>query len=310
MFPFFSRKPPGAMTGIVSTDNGVAIASVRQQGKAGASLQSCSFESLPPGDKALQAKLLKGRSLDRQPCSTLLDIGDYQLLVVDAPEVPPQELRAAVRWQIQELIDFHIDDAVLDVFDAPPGGPAGTRKQMYVVVARAATVKQRIDQLEQAGINLEVIDIPELAMRNIAARLPEDASGLATLYFSPHQCLITLTHQATLYLTRTIDFGYLDLQENASNPHALSSRLALEIQRSIDYYEQHFRQAPIRTIAILPLPVTLYGLEDALQQTLGLTTRSVTMRDVIGAEQELDQASAASCLLAVGSALRTESRAL
>ncbi|HUT40683.1 MAG TPA: hypothetical protein VM011_05015, partial [Gammaproteobacteria bacterium] len=136
------------MTGIVSTDNGVAIASVRQQGKAGASLQSCSFESLPPGDKALQAKLLKGRSLDRQPCSTLLDIGDYQLLVVDAPEVPPQELRAAVRWQIQELIDFHIDDAVLDVFDAPPGGPAGTRKQMYVVVARAATVKQRIDQLE------------------------------------------------------------------------------------------------------------------------------------------------------------------
>ena len=110
----------------------------------------------------------------------------------------------------------------------------------------------------------------------------EKGAPLATLYFSPHQCLITLTRQATLYLTRTIDFGYRDLQENAANPHALSSRLALEIQRSMDYYEQHFRQAPIRTIAILPLPVTLYGLEDVLQQTLGLATRIVTMRDVIG----------------------------
>jgi len=98
---------------------------------------------------------------------------------------------------------------------------------MYVVVARAATVKKRIEQLEQSGVNLEVIDIPELAMRNIAARLPEDKTGLVTLYFSTHQCLITLTHQATLYLTRTIDFGFRDLQENAANPHALSNRLEL-----------------------------------------------------------------------------------
>jgi len=298
------------MTGIVSGAGGVAIASVRHGGRNDASLQLCEFKPVPDAGNEPQVQVLKGRGLDRQSCSTLLDIGDYQLLVVDAPEVPPQELRAAVRWQIQDLIDFHIDDAVLDVFDAPPGGPAGTRKQMYVVVARAATVKQRIDRLEHAGVNLEIIDIPELAMRNIAARLPEDSSGLVTLYFSPQQCLITLTYQATLYVTRTIDFGYHDLQENASNPHVLSNRLALEIQRTMDYYEQHFRQAPVRAIAILPLPVILYGLDDALQQTLGLTTRTVTLGDVIDCEQEPDQEHAASCLLAVGSALRTESRAL
>jgi len=310
MFAFASKKQPGSMTGIVSGAGGVAIASVRHGGRNDASLQLCEFKPVPDAGNEPQVQVLKGRGLDRQSCSTLLDIGDYQLLVVDAPEVPPQELRAAVRWQIQDLIDFHIDDAVLDVFDAPPGGPAGTRKQMYVVVARAATVKQRIDRLEHAGVNLEIIDIPELAMRNIAARLPEDSSGLVTLYFSPQQCLITLTYQATLYVTRTIDFGYHDLQENASNPHVLSNRLALEIQRTMDYYEQHFRQAPVRAIAILPLPVILYGLDDALQQTLGLTTRTVTLGDVIDCEQEPDQEHAASCLLAVGSALRTESRAL
>jgi len=310
MFAFASKKQPGSMTGIVSGAGGVAIASVRHGGRNDASLQLCEFKPVPDAGNEPQVQVLKGRGLDRQLCSTLLDIGDYQLLVVDAPEVPPQELRAAVRWQIQDLIDFHIDDAVLDVFDAPPGGPAGTRKQMYVVVARAATVKQRIDRLEHAGVNLEIIDIPELAMRNIAARLPEDRSGLVTLYFSPHQCLITLTYQATLYVTRTIDFGYHDLQENASNPHVLSNRLALEIQRTMDYYEQHFRQAPVRAVAILPLPVILYGLDDALQQTLGLTTRTVTLGDVIDCEREPDQEHAASCLLAVGSALRTESRAL
>ncbi|MEZ5542585.1 MAG: pilus assembly protein PilM [Pseudomonadota bacterium] len=310
MFAFARSKQPGTTTGIVATDTGIAIASIRHQGRAGPSLQTCSFQPLAAAAADRQAQIMQGRGLDRQQCTTLLDIGEYQLLVVDAPEVPPQELRAALRWQIQDLIDFHIDDAVIDVFDAPPGGPAGTRRQMYVVVARASRVRERIDRLEQAGVNLQVIDIPELALRNIAARLPEDAAGIATLYFNPHHCLITLTHQATLYLTRTIDFGYRDLQENASQPHTLSNRLALEIQRSIDYYEQHFRQAPIRTIAILPLPVTLYGLEDALQQTLGLVTRSIALADIIGCAQEPDPAAAATCLLAVGSALRTEARTL
>lgn len=310
MFTFGKSSKSGGMAGIVNADDGVAIASIRQQGKSGTCLGSCVFEHLPPGDGERQAQLFRHHDLGRVHCSALLEIGEYQLLVVDAPEVPPQELRAALRWQIQELIDFHIDDAVIDVFDAPPGGPAGTRRQMYVVVARAATVRQRIDRLEAAGAKLEVIDIPELAMRNIAARQPEDTAGVATLYFCPHQCLITLTHAATLYLTRTLDFGYRDMQETASHPQELSNRLALEIQRSIDYYEQHFRQAPIRTIAMLPLPVTLYGLEDALQQTLGLATRTLSLSDVIDCAEEPDQATAASCLLAVGSALRTEQRAL
>ena len=39
-------------------------------------------------------------------------------------------------------------------------------------------------------------------------------------------------------------------------------------------------------------------------------TRSIMMEDVIACEQKLDQISAASCLMAVGSALRTESRVL
>jgi hypothetical protein len=111
-----------------------------------------------------------------------------------------------------------------------------------------------IPRLEPADNALEVVGI---------AGLPEDETGMVTLYFSPRQCLIMLTQRATLYLTRSSDLGYFDLQDYASHTNALSSRLSLEIQRSIDYYVQHSRQAAIRTVAILPIPITLYGLEDA-----------------------------------------------
>jgi MSHA biogenesis protein MshI len=308
MFNLFGKKQSNLLTGIVSGEGGTAVASIKQHGKGQPELLSCDFSASSDSTPGSLGGLL-GSAQYKSPCSALLPVGEYQLLVVDAPEVPPEEMAAAIRWRIQEMIDFHIDDAVLDIFDAPPAGPANS-KQVYVVVARTDTIRQRIDGLEQAGINLEIIDIPELAMRNIAACLPEDEAGLVSLYFGEDHCLITITHNATLYLTRSIDIGYRELQEQAASPQALCNRLALEIQRSMDYYEHNYHQAAIKAVALLPVPVTLFGLADALQQTLGVSTRMVNVDDIVDCDATPDDTHAADCLLAVGSALRTEAVAL
>lgn len=298
MFSFLNKKHAATLTGIVPGNEGTAIARVLRSGKQQPALQDCHFDAgeLPASDEL---------NLGNQTCATLLPVGDYQLLVVDAPEVPADEMAAAIRWRIQELIDFNIDDAVLDIFDAPPSGPANS-KQLYVVVAHSDVVRKRIDLLEQAGARLEYIDIPELAMRNIAACLPEDEAGLISLYFSEEQCLITITHNSELYLTRNIDIGYHELQEESASPQALCNRIALEIQRSMDYYEHNYHQAAARHIVIFPVPVTLFGLTDALQQTLGVSVRMVEVKDIVDCAANPDESHAADCLLAVGSALRTE----
>ena len=310
MFTFGSKQKSSILTGVVTGTRGIAVARVQQQKDGHSILETCLFEPAASDAETDLGPALKGHGLDRQHCATVLPLGDYQLLIVEAPEVPPAELRAAIRWRIQDMIDFHIDDAVLDVFDAPASGPADAKKQLYVVVATSTTVRQHIDRLEQAGVNLEIIDIPELALRNIAARLPEDAEGIVTLYLDQEQCLITLTHEATLYLARNLDIGYRQLQESAASPQSLCNRLALEIQRSMDYYERQFRQAPIKTLAIMPVPVMLYGLEDALQQSLGLQTRTLSLGDIVECDPEPDTETAAHCLIAVGTALRSEPRAL
>lgn len=297
-----------SLTGIVAGRDGTVVACVERHGDEDIHLRSCNFTPASGKSDNVFADL-DDRALGKRSCTTLLPVGSYQLLVVDAPDVPPEEMRAAIRWRIQDQIDFHIDDAVIDIFDAPPAGPAHSN-QVYVVVTHRDTVKQRIDDLEAAGVQLDVIDIPELAMRNIAARLPEDEAGLVSLYFDENRCLITITHNAELFLTRSIDVGYLQLQEDAASPQGLCNRIALEIQRSMDYYEHNYHQAAVRAIAILPVPVTLFGLEDALQQTLGLSTRSVTVGDLIPDVSAPDPAVAADCLLALGSALRTEEVAL
>ena len=65
----------------------------------------------------------------RAPTVSVLDPDSYRLLLVEAPDVPADELRAAVRWRVKDLIDFHVDDAVIDVFEMPQHARGGRRRR-------------------------------------------------------------------------------------------------------------------------------------------------------------------------------------
>jgi len=65
---------------------------------------------------------------------------------------PPMNCAPRCAGGSRELIDFHVDDAVLDVFDAPASGARTTQTHLYVVVSRSNDVKQLADQLQDAGI--------------------------------------------------------------------------------------------------------------------------------------------------------------
>ena len=81
------------------------------------------------------------RQLSPRPAVALglLELADYQLLQVDAPAVPADELRAAARWRIRDMVDTHVDDVTIDVMRV--GRPrAGANQPLFVVAARNAAV--------------------------------------------------------------------------------------------------------------------------------------------------------------------------
>lgn len=304
MFSFKAKGKTDVLSAVVPTSEGIAFAVVRRRKNAKPLLEKCGFEPLAPGQElpASLNHLASKLGLSKCPCATVLDIDDYQLMMVEAPEVPQAELRAAIRWRIRDLIDFHIDDAVLDVFDTPPSGARAVQEHLYVVVSRAASVQERADLLQDAGINLEIIDIPELALRNIAAGLEQDARGQALLYFEAERGLITLTRDATLFLARGMDIGYRQLQDQTVS----IDRLALELQRSMDYYDRHFQQAPITTVTLCPFGEAVPGVAEQLEEQIGITVKQFDITDIVEVSQPLPADQAAKCLLAIGAALRTE----
>lgn len=187
---------------------------------------------------------------------------------------------------------------------------------MYAVVARSSAVKTRIDQLVNAGLNLSVIDIPELALRNIAALLPEDVGGVALVYIGDHHGLITITRQSTLYLSRRIEKGISVLPDTPmhdNDPEVVQDWLndiIVEIQRSLDYYESHFSKPQVSSIIIAPMPRQVDGVAEYISAQLEIPARMLDVNTLIDVQEGIDPVVQANCILAIGAALRKEGAVL
>lgn len=225
--------------------------------------------------------------------------GEYQVLSIEAPPVEASELRQAVGWSIRELIDFPLDEAVIDTFDMPESARRG-RRTLYVVVARRKTVAARVAQLSKAGLTVDAIDIPELAQREVSDRLDVDG-GHALLALDARQGLLTVFRDGEHYLARTLDIGRTTLAERGD---AASSDLVLEVQRSFDYYESALSQAPLGLLLLFPADDTSEIARAAVAEQLpGISCRAISMADIVDTVGEPPAAGAAG-LHALGAALR------
>ena len=315
MLDFLKKKlKKGAKVAVCSDENAIAIARVRRDKDLPPILDLCELqeiENISIRDAEL-ARLSKQYELDQFECLSSLELGDYNLLLVEAPDVQPEELRAAIRWRVKELIDFHIDDAVVDVFEAPAYKAAGNNKMMYAVVAKSHRVKALIDQLNNADLNLNIIDIPELALRNIAAMLPEDVGGVALIYAGQRQGLITITKQSSLYLSRTINVGTSLLPESVlsvmddDDCQRWLDTIVIEVQRSMDFYESHFSQPQVSSLVLTPLGKEIPGVTEYLTEQLQIPARILDVNELIDTPEKISSEIQSRCLLAIGTALRQE----
>ncbi len=312
------RIDKNALASICVGARGLAMAKVRREANLPPVLEQALFQPAESSDDWAMAlpRLVKAEQLDRAVGITTLELGSYALVLVEAPDVKPDELRAAIRWRIRDLIDFHIDDAVVDAFEVPQKNPTGQNRMMYAVVARANDVRALIDQLTRAGLRLEVVDIPELALRNIASLLPEDSGGLALLHLGAQRGLIVITRQQKLYMSRRIETGLSALPDTAIHAGDRDTiedwldRIIIEIQRSLDYYDRHFSETPVSSVVVCPTGREIPGMAAYMNEQLGIPARMLDVNGIIDCETPLDEATQADCLLAIGAALRQESRTL
>lgn len=272
-------------------------------------IAACSFFPQDSTDTAVTSAqdAVKRQGLRGVSAVAVLSPEDYSLFQVEVPEVEHEELKSAIRWRIKDLLDFHIDDAVLDIFDLPVSQRRTGPRMMYVVVAKQSLIQAYIDQMERMGLEIAAIDITELALRNVLALSDKPDAFQALLYLPPRYGLIEIVQGDTLYLNRRIEINGSDLEEQGGFglDEQLDS-LVLELQRSLDYHESQFGLGLIPAISIIAPESRRERLQAFANESLAANVTLLDLNGKLDGVESIDVSTLYRCLPAIGAALRSD----
>ena len=270
----------------------------------------------------------------------LLDPADYQILKVDTPNVPQEELKPAARWQVKELVDVDVAELTLDVMHV--GGDVDrAQRQLFVVAARNAAIKALTSGAAALSDHISVVDIWETALRNLlSAQARADdlaARACAAVLIDEQHCLLVVCAGDELFYTRRLENdpallarargeqteaaaaelplgfeyqpgGSFDSVSNQESP------LVVELQRSIDVWERSWPDLPLARLYVITAE---HGPELAalVQRELGQRTVALDALAAFVPERPAPEGGStaqalAACLPLLGAALRTETRKL
>lgn len=308
MFQFFSRKDNAdRLVGLSISDARVTLAQIsRQRGEY--TLEQCLHTELGNQQqvKSTLPRLVSEMKLDGARCNCLLAPRDYNLYLVEAPNVEASEMKAAVRWKIKDLIDIPLEEAVIDVFPMPEDAFQGRTEMLYVVAAAKSRVENLIELVKRADLDLVSIDIPELAMRNMSTQFANDDNGLAFMALSSTGSIINLTRRGELYLSRKINTSIAPDVMQTDEWEGVRDRLVLEIQRSLDYYESQMGQDPVSQLLIAPRPNDTAEMVASLDQAMAVNVGVLDFASQLESRPGISAQDKEACMTAIGAALRND----
>ena len=304
---FFKRRK-SAETGLLGMEispNGIALAQVQRAAGQAPRLLCCEFREAAPTLHAATLKAMVAEfNLAGLPVNLLLHPADYRIFLLEAPDVPAEELRDAMRWRVKDMLGEPLDSVVLDCFLLPPDAYRGRHRMAYCAVLDKRRMNECGELLRQAGLRLESIDITEMAFRNLAL-LAGVAEGVnvAVLRLRSSEGLICIQNGDALYLARRLEHGVGDGARNLAG-------MTLEIQRTLDYFESQLGVGHIGRLLLLPLKHDGDTARQELASSLDVTLQGMDLRELFPGQPAagLAEARQAHCIGAVGAALRRDAR--
>jgi MSHA biogenesis protein MshI len=183
IIPFlFRRRKPGWLA-IFPQGGGVTLAHVVREPDSRPEVRLLDCFTFENGLHEALPRLRVARQLKSYVCTTLMGEGEYTVSQLEAPPVPAEERRDALRWALKEMVSYPVESACIDMLDIPRSGLChqGGRRAFWWSPPPSRPCARGSAVFEEARIPLDALDIPELAQRNVAALLEDENRGLAFL---------------------------------------------------------------------------------------------------------------------------------
>lgn len=335
----WQRAVSGDKLVVCSSPEGFAYVQADRPG----TLRRCGVELRGDDSPGDFARRLRSLDLPARAVSAVLPLRDGQLLQVDAPAVKPEEMKAAARWRIKDLVDERIEDITIDVMMVGDERErTRAQKQIFVAAARNSTLREVGELTRDAGLELSVVELMETAQRNLQTAIAtlegQAERASAALMLHGEQCLLTICARGELFYTRRLDWDgaamtsaprpqapvalqpeldTVDFIDYGADPdtgpadEGDAPRLVIELQRSFDVWERSWPDLPLAGLW-LQVGDASPALAATLESALGLRVRVLDAERVFPGLGGLagSPAVASAVLPLLGALLRLETRRL
>jgi len=292
--------------GVYCTSDGIAMAYITEEQEIPLLKAQAYQQADSPSKKQVAlSTFVKQQSLEGLECIYVLQNEEYTLSLVETPNAPPTEMQNAFKWLAQEAITTSIDKSVIDYFELPLRRARDSVKMSYISIMQRAVIPQVEAILNDSKLILTTINLPEFAIRNLADLQPSSKKGVILVSLTANGGKLIIYKAGMILLCRSIDFKAEGSQADIHPESPMLEQVALEIQRSIDYSSNIFRQTVANTIYLMPTLMNLEHVTPYLKSALGLEVEQFDLStSTLKSEKPLTLLEQAQCLMAIGAAVK------
>lgn len=211
----------------------------------------------------------------------------YRLVSTEAPDLPREEWRDAVRWRLKDTVDFPVDEAVVDVLEVPQDSSARTARASIAFLAPSQAPRDMALVADDAGLSWSAIEVPETALRNLSTLAETPGKAHALMVFGQDHALLVITFNGELLMTRTIEVAASALIDSEESRGGALGRAGLEVLRTLDTYERTNSNAALSGLSVV-LPSGTEGMLEVLADLVYVPVKAYELGDKLDMGSAVD----------------------
>ncbi|MBR9906813.1 MAG: hypothetical protein GYB30_02035 [Gammaproteobacteria bacterium] len=194
----------------------------------------------------------------------------YQSVQLERPNLPPEELSQALRYNLRDLVSLQPGDIIADYYDAPVQLPG--QDKVNAIVADRKILEPVLSQLHDMSDNIVGIISEEQAIAPLFQHVAE--ASVVAFQHGQEPALLQVYLNGQMQVNRVVR-NLEQLSQLSADEIDLggASPLSVEVQRSADYFERQLRQRPVREVVLAVGLKHRAGVQKQLTEDLGLETR-------------------------------------
>ena len=314
MLSFLKKKEskPSGLTCISRNTNGISIAYAVLKEDSSVDFTYCAFLPCQTPEQQISAltEYVNTNGLEGTDCACVLSTADYRLLLLDAPNVPQEELKRATHWLVKDLVEFPVDEMAIDIFNVPVR--EGQPSKIYVVTTQLSALQEIVALAETAELNPRHIDIMEFSIRNTMLSIKDSNSCIATLFLGTESAHILILLDGVICLARNLGSNFPLTGQNSAAPIKNMSLSAIttssskydslikELQRSFNFYQNQTGGAPPAKLFLTPTLMEQADLATQLQTNLKIPIEKLGIEQSVVEKNGLSVEQQTYCLPVVG----------